>query len=40
VGEEGQAVEVRFGEMCERDRKFVRGVVGEGEWKVLMRKGE
>ena len=40
IGEEGQAVEVRFVEMCERDREFVRGVVGEGEWKVLMRKGE
>jgi hypothetical protein len=26
--------------LCERDRKFVRGVVGEGEWRVLMRKGE
>jgi len=40
VGKEGQAVEVRFVEMCERDQKYVRSVVGEGEWKVLMRRGE
>jgi hypothetical protein len=40
VGELGQAVEVRFGEMGERDRAFVRGSVDEHEWRVLMRKGE
>ena len=40
VGEQGQAVEVRFGEMCERDRKFVKGCVDEYEWRVLMRRGE
>ena len=40
VGEQGQAVAVRFGEMCERDRKFVKGCVDEYEWRVLMRRGE
>jgi hypothetical protein len=40
VGEKGQAVEIRFVEMCERDQKYVKGIVSEGEWKVLMRKGE
>ena len=40
VGEMGEGIEVRFKELCVRDREYVEEAVGEGEWRVLMREGE